>query len=774
MRRPHRIPAGAVLLGLQIAVAAAIYQDFITGRKVFAFADIGSDTYGQFVPLAMHLSRYLATEGLPGWSFQVGLGASLAMFTDPFLLLSTAFGPEAVPGMRIWIHLLKIACGGAFFLRGLLAMGIHRDAAIAPALLYSFCGYILVDGQWDPHASEFVFYSLILWAVAHQRVRGGSSFVPLAVAAAAVSGVFMFAVGFFLVCLFAADLAIASDRAGAARRWLTNLWPLALLGLLLGAVVVLPNTLVLLDSPRVGGSHTLFRQLVRDALSFNDAPTILAQLAGLWHKDLLGVGDGYGAWMNYLEGPGFYAGVLTWLLIPQLWRGDRADRIRLAAGVAAVACYIASPLLRFAAFGFGLYYFRTSTLWVTMLLLVLAARALEVVSQRGVGLRLLAGTALAALTMLGALLAWYGPAVRMEHVFTLLVLLAIAVSLLVLRERRVLFGTRFAAALLALAAADAVSIGWPTANQGRAAVSGGRSGYADDTPAAIRHVKSLDPGFYRVEKTYLSVSLCDSLVQEYFGTKSYWFHGSGIVRFFIGMGLLPPEGGVTNYTNWLPGIGNRLALYSLLGVRYVIGPFPLAWPGFDPIATRGRMTIYRNAYAMPLGIVQHSQYPLDRFERLPLAARDAVILNAAIVDRPLGGLPVFDDQAMNAYPGDRMRRFFFDTARGHQRTGLSIERFSQQRITGRVEGGSGGILVFSIPDVPGWQVRIDGGDARTFRANLGMLAVAVAPGAHRVELAYRQPGRDIGAIVSALALIALVIVRRTGSGPSSFTRGERT
>src|ERR1035437_6642664 len=176
-----------MLLSLQCIVASVIYFDFISGHKYFAFSDAANDTYFQYVPLAMHLANYLATEGFPGWSFQVGLGGNLGMLTDPFLLASVMFGADAVPGGRIWFYLLKIACGGAFFLGGLLSLEVRREAALATALAFSFCGYMLIDGQWDSLATEFVFFSLIFWALAHHRRQRGLVFLPVAIAAAAVS-----------------------------------------------------------------------------------------------------------------------------------------------------------------------------------------------------------------------------------------------------------------------------------------------------------------------------------------------------------------------------------------------------------------------------------------------------------------------------------------------------------------------------------------------------------------------------------------------------------
>jgi uncharacterized membrane protein YfhO len=754
-----RIGCWFILLGLQCIVAAVVYFDFISARKYFAFTDAGNDTYHQYIPLAMHLANYLATEGFPGWSFQVGLGANLGMLTDPFLLASALFGAEAVPGGRIWFYLLKIGCGGAFFLGGLLALNVRREAAVASALAYSFCGYMLIDGQWDSLATEYVFFALIFWALARHHRQRGLVFLPLAIAAAVASAsLFMpYFIGIFLLYVFIGELLVCERRGAVLRSWSTVIAPLVLLGVLLAAPIVIPNVIQLLDSPRVSGMQATFSARLAEVLSINDWLTIFSELAGFWHKSLLGVGSDYRGWMNYLDGPGFYVGVLPLLLIPQLWRGSRRDRAWLKASLAMLVFYVLSPLLRFAAFGFNLNYFRLSTLWVAMLLLVLSARAASIVLDQGVDRKLLIRAGLVPLVLLGfvAAFATIDGSLNFGHALKVLGLYTAAFALLYYGGRQVLPDRRFAAALVAFVAIDAMVIGWSEVNQNRPAVTPDSFAYNDDTVPALQGLKRADANFYRVEKTYESVSLCDSLAQDYFGVKSYYFHGSGVVDFHASLGLFTAGRHGINYTNWLHGLDDRFLLYSLLGVKYVISRTPLGWPGFQLFDRQGDLAVYRNDYALPLGIVQEHQYPRERFAALPLAARDEALLEAAIVEQPVEGIPQFDDSALFTGREDWVARRYAGLAEIHQRSGLQLESFSHQRIVGRVAPDHEAVLVFSIPASPGWSVRIDDRETPSFRANLGMLAVRIGAGMHGVEIRYRRPGATAGMLLSLIAMIAL-------------------
>ena len=747
-----------LLLGLQCVVASAIYFDFMAGRKYFAFADASNDSYFQFIPLAMHFAKYLSTEGFPGWSFQVGLGANLGILTDPFLLASTLFGAEAVPGGRIWFYLLKIACGGAFFMGGLLALPVRREAALASALAYSFCGYMLIDGQWDLLATEFVFFALIFWALARQHRHRGLVFLPLAIAAAVPSSFFMpYYIGIFLFYGFIAEMLVCERRGDVMRRWAVEIAPLALLGLFLAAPIIIPNVFQLLDSPRVSGAQATFAARLAEMLSINDWLTIFSELAGFWHKSLLGVGSDYRGWMNYLDGPGFYVGVLPLLLIPQLWRGTRRDRASLRASLAMLVFFVLSPILRFATFGFNLNYFRISTLWVAMLLLLLSARALSLVLDQGIDRRLLIRAGAVPLVLLGFVLVFAAVdgSLNAGHAIKVLLLYATAFALLYSGGRQGLPDRRFAAALIAFVAIDAIAIGWSEVNQNRPAVTPETFGYKDGSMPLLRALPRADTDFYRIEKTYESVSLCDSLAQDYFGVKSYYFNGSGVVDFHASLNLLHPGGHGTNYTNWLNGLDDRFMLYSLLGVRYVISRTPIGWPGFRAIDSQRGLKVYRNEYALPLGIVQERQYPRQRFAALPPAAKDAALMQAAVVDNLVEGISQLDDRALFPDRGEWVARRYAAVAGDLQRSGLRLESFSHQRIVGRVAPARDAILVFSIPASPGWTVLIDGREVPSFRANLGMLAARIGAGEHGVEIRHRAPGRSVGMVLSLLAILAL-------------------
>ncbi len=749
-----RLRGWAQLVALQAVVCIVLFHDYLSGEKYFAFADVASDTYHQFVPVLMHMAK--PSNWASAWTFNVGLGAIAPFYPNPFTLLGIAGGPDGVLGLRIWVYLAKIFTGGAAFYGFGLAISSRREIALIAGLAYSFCGFVMTDGQWDAHSAEFVAYAVILWAFARQAKDGNRWLIPLSIALAGYT-TFIFSTGVFVGYLFAASL-IASDRPGqTARNWLRSVVPQCAIGLLLAAPAILPLIFGLLDSPRVAGPHSAFTDRLGEVITFNDWTTIQIELAGFFHKNLLGVGNGHFGWMNYLESPGFHVGILALMLIPQLSQGSRSDRRILAAGAVLLALFVALPAIRYATFGFGLDYFRVNNLMVTVLLLSLFARALEVVADRGIRRGLLVATFVALFLVVAYVHSELMPRPSIAHEGRIAAFACVSLLLGLFAGRSIQW-KQFATLSLVVVAAEGVVLNYPSFHGNRIVVNKGTVGYDDGTKAALAFIKARDSGFYRVEKTYNSVSFCDALAQGYMGVKSYWFQSSGITAFYSDLDLIPKRSRIKNFTNWLPNFDGRFPLYSLTGVKYMIVNQPLEWIGFRKLHEVGSLTILENDLALPLGVVYERQFPVDQFRKMSKEAKDIIMINAVIVDHVRGDAPsMLDTAQMMRQSTTWMEENYVAPAQLLKRRGMVIEKFSPGSILGIVESPVPGILAFSIPFSKGWSISIDGAEQPLFSANLGMLAADIPKGRHRIELTYALPGLAPGLALALIGLIVLVV-----------------
>lgn len=750
---------------LQTLICAALFHDYISGAKYFAFMDIGSDSFSQVVPTFMYWAD--PSHWKSAWSFNLGLGSRMPLVPTPFTLLGIAGGAEHVLDMRIWVYLAKIFAGGAAFYGFVLEITKgRREIALLAALSYSFCGFITTDGQWDGFSVDFVTYAVILWGIARHDRRPNIWLIPVAVAFAASSAALSLSVGVFIVYAFAAAV-IATDRPRiTGKAWLRTILPQCALGMLLAAPAILPEAIQLLDNPRITGAQAGFSSRLGELLSMNDRGTVFVELAGLFHKNILGVGSVHAGWMNYLEGPGFFVGVLPLLLIPQLWRGSPAERRILVAGVLTFGLFVLLPAVRYTAFGFALDYFRINNLWISVLLLTMFARALCIIAMHGINRWLLVGTGTFIALLLILLEAGLRPYVSIPHALMILAFLGIAI-LLGLCLGRLLTWRAFVLVSLGFVGTEAILVSYPSFHANRVPVTRQTSGYSDGTQAALAFLRAHDPGFYRVEKNYHSVWLNDSLAQNYMGVKSYWLQGASMVRFHTDLGLLPKTSPVKNFTNWLQNFGGRFALNSLVGVKYLIARTPLEWAGFHRIHAVGELTIYQNELALPLGVVYDRQFPHDRFVALSPETKDITMINAVIVDElSRTALPLFDVRQLGRQSDTWLADNYVKPARQLQKRGMIVEQFSNGHIAGRITSDVAGVLVFSIPYAKGWTVAVDGEERPVFRAHLGFMATYIDSGAHRVELRYALPGLIPGLILAILGLLAAVALRRrAGAAP---------
>lgn len=770
-----------VLLFLQVLAALLVFSEFLSGKFNFAYLDIGSDTHSLWVPQAMHVARSLARDGFAGWSFQLGLGGPTAvMLGDLASLLSQSVGVENILPARIFVYVLKMVLGGSFFL---LFIGYHVvrwQSAVISALAYSFCGFMVINGQWDTEATAFVFYPLVLWAIVRHLRTGGIVLLPLAIATSLLFGVFFISLGVFLVFTCMAFIACSSVPKEALKAWVCQIFPLSALGYLLAAPYLLPVMFQLMDSARASGSQSLIQNILVKSIDINEWSLIVAQIGGIFHKDLFGIGSNYTGYFNYLEGPGFFIGITLLLVIPHLWAGPRADKKALVLGVAAVAAYFLFPFFRYAAMGFAAPYFRISTLWVAIAGLVLAAKALDQIFGQGVRVRLLAfGFAFSGLMLSIVMLNTSAYTVWMPHVERVAALAALSSGVMVLAHRGLITHQRLPLALILVILVEVVVIARPSYLSGRKLVSPELRAYDDLTTDALAAIRKLDGGVFRIEKDYNSVSLADALAQDYMGVKSYSLHSRGVVDFYLGTGLIPPTSPVVNYSNWLPSPGPRFVLTSLLGVKYYIASNVLSWPGFVKLGTVHGLHIYRNDMALPLGVVQTRQVTKDALALISsengantTVIVDAVLFNAAVVEQLIPDYgSSLNTEVFVQSKSLSLEDHYFSPAAELQQTGLHISSFSSERITGHISPTSAGILVFSIPFNSGWTLKVDGLQIPMFRANFGMLAAPVKAGLHSVELVFITPGRREGWLLGAIGLGFLVMItlfrRRSSSQGSS-------
>jgi hypothetical protein len=84
-----------------------------------------------------------------------------------------------------------------------------------------------------------------------------------------------------------------------------------------------------------------------------------------------------------------------------------------------------------------------------------------------------------------------------------------------------------------------------------------------------------------------------------------------------------------------------------------------------------------------------------------------------------------------------------------------------------------GVLVWSRSFHPAWRATVDGVPARTVVAEGHLLGVMVPAGDHEVRVAWSRQPLTAGVVLALLGAVAVVLLRRTKSGPRPGRPEER-
>ena len=101
-----------------------------------------------------------------------------------------------------------------------------------------------------------------------------------------------------------------------------------------------------------------------------------------------------------------------------------------------------------------------------------------------------------------------------------------------------------------------------------------------------------------------------------------------------------------------------------------------------------------------------------------------------------------------------------------------ITDYTANRVTARVESSSGGRLVLTDLDYPGWEVHVDGRAVEPMRIEKMYRGVEVPAGSHEITWVYRPASVTIGAVVSVASLLLLVMACLVGRRRFELGWGE--
>jgi uncharacterized membrane protein YfhO len=289
-------------------------------------------------------------------------------------------------------------------------------------------------------------------------------------------------------------------------------------------------------------------------------------------------------------------------------------------------------------------------------------------------------------------------------------------------------------------------------------------GYNDYTVEGVAFIKSIDSGFYRINKDYPSPlgdldSINDAKVHGYFGTPSYSsFNKQEYIEFLKAVEII--EKGNETETRWAIGLLQRPLLQAIASVKYnMVKPDDFSKKDsfykliFEPMKQIGDVLIMKNKYALPFGFTYDSYMNQKDFGQLSKAQKDMALFVTGISDNNLADL----NEVTLTEIKDLLKSFTLKTFSAvveQKRSGsLNLTDFSQKHFKGDITLEKNKLLFFSIPFDKRWKAFDNGHPVPIVQTNIGFSGIMLDKGAHRIELKYLPEYIKPAFCVSLLFLI---------------------
>ena len=750
-----------------------IFNKFILGFAVYLFKDIGGDTLNVNFPSFVNIAEMLRENGLPGWSFEQGLGQNVFPFSlsDPTTDLLYLLGSDNLPFGIIWVEIFKIICSGLLFFCYLKKLKLDTNAAYIGGLLYAFSGFMIVGGGWYIFSTLGLYTALILLSFEMLYSENKGWLFPISVALiAAYNFVSLYTCSVFLL-LYVLFKVLAEEKINFKKipSLLLDMLLLGALGILMSAVFSIPNLLQMLDSPRVSGNASIANELASIPIfALGDSNYLLTLLMRTFSSDLLGNGSAFKGWWDYLEAPMSYCGLISLLLVPQIFNFLKA-RQKIVYG-SFIGLFIFTELFPWFRRGFWLFqgdYFRDFSLYVSIIFILFAVLALDkIIRGRTVNLFVLG------VSFFTLLLLLYFPydlnlqdgtqwSAAIDHgIQAKVALFLVSITAILILFSVEKYRKYAPLCLLAITFVELASFNYDTVNKRDVMTTADMNkniGYNDHSIQAIAFIKQQDKDFYRIEKNYGGFN--DSKVQHYFGSSSYHnFNKLNYINFLNACNVLDANNEAE--TKWADGVKNEPLLQILTGVRYLL--FKGDWKSHSQLtntyietATFDDVTVLKSKYALPMGVAYDAYMAQSDFSRLDTEHKHIALLKAIMIPDGLASdLSTMtrisqSDLSFGTYSLNELAR---DTEK-LKANNFHLESFSNNSLDGEINNKIKQLVFFSFPFDSGWKAKVNGKDTDMLMVDGGLSAVLVGPGKNVISLRYFPPFVEKGFYLSLLGLL---------------------
>lgn len=737
--------------GLSFLLTLILFSRYLFGSELFIFNDVGSDTITLFFPNLVQSARYCRENGLPGWSFNIGLGDNFypGLLLSPMHWIFIPMNAASIAYSIAWVQAAILFGTGLVFYRFLREAMFSLPVCVIGAMAYTFGGYLVVGSFWYGHSIVIFWYTLsFLGFELLLRKKNWWLFI--------IPFVMMLDVRSYFLILFMAVYSLIRilDVYQFSLKALWMNYKRILICGIFAILVSLPfiggNWHRFAYSPRVSGKVS-YSEHLSSVFPFRiaSAEHYLTAFFRMISNDALGTANTFNGWKNYLEAPLFYIGLITILLVFQFFAlADRKRKILYGAFLGLWLFITIFPWFRFAFYGFaGDYYKGALSLFIPFSLLFVGLLGFqEMMKGKNPNVMMLGMSLLILLVFIW--FPYHEPKVSISQPVQLkasffLVLYAFLIWMIPnTRFRKFILPVLLCAVVL-----EAGIFSWPafSARESihKADISNKKYQF-DYSMEAVEYIKKNEQDlFYRVDKIYGSIKsgYNDGMVQDFFGSKMYQSHNhKNYVRFLDEMGII--DGSQEKNTRWLLGLSNNQYLHPLFSIKYLLSKEdsqvavnPTLYSSFSKT---GDVTISQDKLYLPFGIPFEHYIDYDDFKNVPLDEKQGAIYKGIILEDDA----VDSDNKLSKLPFASLSGTASDLISqigSMQGKSMKMEYFSQNRIIGSINLTQPSVVFFSIPFDIGWKVKVDDKRYKLVRADIGFTGLYVDAGKHVIELYYEPP-----------------------------------
>jgi uncharacterized membrane protein YfhO len=771
---------GIYTCGLIIAtIAFIVFKDFILLKDVFLYKDVASDSINASYTNSLNISEYIKNYGFPKWSFQNGTGQNIfsLILRDPTDVFVYFLDKDSIPFAIIFKELFKIIVSGIVFYLFLRKVKLTVYVSIIGAMLYTYTGFMILGSAWYIFTFEALMLATLLLAFEKLFQDNSWYLFPIAIFLLAISmPVNLYLYGVFLIVYIALRFFLQENRSiKPFLILLSKLFLLAVLGVGLSSVFLFSNLKQILESARVDGDSNYFDSLANNPiLSLADASNYSTSILRFFSNDILGIGLNFKGWYNYLEAPLFYCGILTLLLLPQLFVYlNRKQRIVYVSFALIWLLPIIFPYFRYAYWLFSGDYYRAFSLCVATCFIFIGLHSLSQIEQmKKINLVVLISTSVFLLFLLYYPYENHQAIVNKDIQSTVrnFILVYTLVLYLFVQSKFVSF---IKPALLLLLFFELSLFSYNTVNNKRTVITAKelkqKVGFNDFSVDALKFIEKQDSGFYRIDKTYSSSvayngGLNDPQAQFYKGTGCYnSFNQKYYLKFIKGANITNARPDKAELeSKRIAGLINRPLLESLFSVKYILTKQPdnrFMYASHDSLTQFGDVKVFRKKYILPLGCAYDKYILASDFQKLNDTQKDIMLFKAVVVSEEDKALysNYKQLQVTDSVPGYSWEAYAQDVNVLKKDT-LVIAEHNQSYFKGSINLNEPKLLFFSIPFDSGWSVTVDGKSEKINIVDFGMMGVFLEKGQHSIELAYTVPYLKKGGMASAASLIVFVLL----------------